>query len=96
MQPASRKEIIYPKKIADELCEAIKSHDSGRAEERLSQVMNALASEESDHQEYQMSLVRLLMDLIRLLQDAGISHHLLRAGRIPCSRSCLACIVPVI
>ncbi|NOU80795.1 helix-turn-helix domain-containing protein [Paenibacillus sp. LMG 31459] len=80
VQPASRKEIVYPKKIADELCEAIKSHDSGRAEELLSLVMNALASEESDHQEYQMSLVRLLMDLIRLLQDAGISHHLLRAG----------------
>ncbi|MBW4084602.1 helix-turn-helix domain-containing protein [Paenibacillus sp. S150] len=80
VQPLNRKEIVYPKKLEDELSEAIKSHDRERSQAALSQVMNALSSEEYDHQEYQMSLVRLLMDLIRLLQDAGISHHLLKAG----------------
>lgn len=80
VQPASRKEIVYPKQLEDELSEAIKSHDREQAGVLLSRMMNALAGEEADHQEYQMSLVRLLMDLIRLLQDAGISHHLLNAG----------------
>lgn len=80
VQPAERKEIVYPKKLGEELSEAIKSLDRQRAAMTLSLMMNALADEEYDHQEYQMSLVRLLMDLIRLLQDAGISHHQLKTG----------------
>ncbi|WP_249897476.1 AraC family transcriptional regulator [Paenibacillus sp. PK3_47] len=80
VQPVERKEIVFPKKLEEELSEAIKSHDRQRAADTLSLMMNTLASEDYDHQEYQMSLVRLLMDLIRLLQDSGISHHQLKEG----------------
>ncbi|WP_042202997.1 helix-turn-helix domain-containing protein [Paenibacillus camerounensis] len=83
VQPARRKDIIYPKTLEDELTGAIKSLDRQRAEEALTLMMNTLASEEYDHQEYQMSLVRLLMALIRLLQDSGISHHQLKPDGDP-------------
>lgn len=80
VQPDKSKEILYPKDLEYDLSQAIKSLDKERARVALSLMMAALSKEDYDHNEYQMSLVRLLMELIRLLQDAGISHHLLKVG----------------
>ncbi|MCL6456734.1 MAG: AraC family transcriptional regulator [Gorillibacterium sp.] len=80
VQPDKGREVIYPKELGDELYQAIKGLDTENAKKALSSLMEALSKQDYDHNDYQMSLVRLLMDLIRLLQDAGISLHLLKVG----------------
>lgn len=80
VQPVQGKEIVYPKDRAEELVEAMKSLDAERAEAALSAMMAALSEQDYNHNDYQLSLVRLLMELIRLLQDAGISYHSLETG----------------
>jgi two-component system, response regulator YesN len=80
VQPDKSKEVIYPKELGEEILEAIKSLDVDRAQAALFSLMEALSQGEYDHNDYQLSLIRLLMDLTRLLQDAGISLHLLHIG----------------
>ncbi|RXZ83344.1 AraC family transcriptional regulator [Paenibacillaceae bacterium] len=80
VQPDKGKEMIYPKELAEELSLAIKSLDLERTRNALAAMMDALSVQEYDHNDYQLALVRLLMELIRLLQDAGVSYHVLKSG----------------
>ncbi|MEK8130333.1 AraC family transcriptional regulator [Paenibacillus filicis] len=80
VQPDKGKEILYPKELGEELLQAIKSLEQERASQALSVLMEALSRQDYDHNDYQMALVRLLTDLLRLLQDSGISLHGLELG----------------
>ncbi|MCR2807293.1 AraC family transcriptional regulator [Paenibacillus soyae] len=80
VQPDKGRELVYPKELAEELSEAVKSLDAERARKALSAVMESLSRQDYDYDHYQLSLVRLLMDLIRQLQDAGIPYHSLPTG----------------
>ncbi|WP_438444637.1 helix-turn-helix domain-containing protein [Gorillibacterium sp. sgz5001074] len=80
VQPHQSKDIVYPKELSDELLEAINNLDTERARTALTVMMESLSKQDYDHNDYQLSLVRLLMELVRLLQDAGISLHTLEVG----------------
>jgi two-component system response regulator YesN len=80
VQPEKGSDLYYPKEVGEELIQAMKALDADQAAEALSAFMQALSKEAYDHNDYQLSLIRLFIDLIRLLQDAGISLHLLTDG----------------
>ncbi|MDF2923665.1 MAG: hypothetical protein K0R57_2579 [Paenibacillaceae bacterium] len=77
VQPDKGKEVIYPRELGEKLLEAIKALDSDAARAALAAVMSELSGQDYDHNDYQLALFRLLMDLTKLLQDAGVSLHLL-------------------
>ena len=81
VEPDKANKIVYPKELEEDLAHAIKSLDIEQARKTLASIMDVFSNEDYDHSDYQMSLVRLLMDLVRLLQDAGISHHLLKQNK---------------
>jgi len=81
VQPEAGKEIIYPRQHAEELTQSIKSLDEERANQTLSAMMKELSLQEYSHNDYQLALVRLLMELISLLQDTGISYHVLKSSK---------------
>lgn len=80
VQPDKGKEPGYPKEMGEGLLEAVKALDSEAAGKALSALMAELSGQEYDHNDYQMALIRLLMDLTKLLQDSGISLHHLKTG----------------
>lgn len=80
VQPDKSMEVVFPKELEEELLEGIKGLDEAVAKKALSALMEALTKENYDHNDYQLALVRLLMDLTRLLQDAGIPLHSLKPG----------------
>lgn len=77
VQPHESRDTVYPKEQSDELLDAVKNLDAERADAALSGMMEALSNQNVDHNDYQLALMRLLMELVRLLQDAGISLHML-------------------
>ncbi|TBL75987.1 helix-turn-helix domain-containing protein [Paenibacillus thalictri] len=70
-QPAQRVKPYYPEVVAGGLLDAIKLLDMDRAYTLLGQFIQEVFSKESSRQEYQMSLARLLMELIDLAQQMG-------------------------
>lgn len=79
VQPDKGKNPVYPKELGDNVLECIKSLDSEGARKALSELMAELWRQDYDHNDYQLALIRLMMDLTKLLQDAGISLHLLQS-----------------
>ncbi|CAN7640216.1 MULTISPECIES: helix-turn-helix domain-containing protein [unclassified Paenibacillus] len=77
VQPKKGKESQYPKEAAAQLIDAIQSSDKTRAHESLATFIENASKSVDNHNDYQLSLVRLLVDLIRLLQDSGISLYAL-------------------
>ncbi|CAM4371881.1 helix-turn-helix domain-containing protein [Paenibacillus tarimensis] len=63
---------FYPKQLEHQLIDAIKLADEARAQELLKQWLDQVFSKERTPQEYQISLIRLLNDLLIVLQEAGI------------------------
>ncbi|RTE01760.1 helix-turn-helix domain-containing protein [Paenibacillus whitsoniae] len=77
VQPKKSKDMAYPKESAAQVIDAIQSSDKARAQEALAAFIDNASKSAEHHNDYQLSLVRLLVDLIRLLQDAGISLYAL-------------------
>ncbi|MFD0961244.1 helix-turn-helix domain-containing protein [Paenibacillus chungangensis] len=75
--PEQFEEWFYPKHLELELMEAIKLFDENRVEEILHVLIQELLGENLNHLEYPLSLARLMLELLRLLQDTGISHQAL-------------------
>ncbi|MFD2700957.1 AraC family transcriptional regulator [Paenibacillus shunpengii] len=80
VMPDKSKEVIYPRELGEELLSAIQSVDEERAGAALKVLMEALAKQDGNHNDYQLALARLLMDVVRLFQDAGISSQLFKFG----------------
>lgn len=70
----------YPQQLAKELIDSIKLADEERALELLVQWMNDVFQKERTPQEYQVSLVRLLNDLLVTMQEAGVSLAQIQAS----------------
>ncbi|MDR6884967.1 helix-turn-helix domain-containing protein [Bacillus sp. 3255] len=75
VQPNKSKDVHYPKESAAQLIDAIQSFEPARAQEALAVFIANASQSAGSHNDYQLSLVRLLVDLIRLLQDSGISLY---------------------
>lgn len=81
VRPADRKNrSAYPELTGSQLLEAVKLGERGRSEALLKQFMHELLREEISHEEYQLALLRLLMDLLRELQNQGESPQSLWSG----------------
>ncbi|MBD1379400.1 response regulator transcription factor [Metabacillus arenae] len=63
---------FFPKQIENELFDAIKICDKPKIDELLSNLLATIVEKESNHTHYQISIVRLLNDLIELMQTLGI------------------------
>ncbi len=63
---------FFPKHIENELFDAIKICDKPKIEELLHSLLSSIVEKELNHTHYQISIVRLLNDLIELMQTLGI------------------------
>ncbi|XEC93578.1 helix-turn-helix domain-containing protein [Paenibacillus tarimensis] len=63
---------FYPKHVENELIDAIKLADEARSAELLEQWIGQVFEKERSPHEYQISLIRLLNELLVVMQEAGI------------------------
>lgn len=63
---------FYPSQLHNELIDAIKLPDEARAFELLKEWLSEVLMKERSPREYQISLVRLLNDLLTVMQEAGV------------------------
>ncbi|OLS35552.1 helix-turn-helix domain-containing protein [Bacillus sp. MRMR6] len=63
---------FYPKQIENGLFDAIKVCDKEKVDEILGLFLNSILEKDLNHTQYQISIVRLLNDLIELMQTLGI------------------------
>ncbi|WP_019534678.1 helix-turn-helix domain-containing protein [Paenibacillus ginsengihumi] len=63
----------FPQQLESELIDAIKLADEEKALELLKQWMNEVFHKDRSLQDYQISLIRLLNDLMIVMQESGIS-----------------------
>ncbi|OAS18704.1 helix-turn-helix domain-containing protein [Paenibacillus oryzisoli] len=71
VQPNDRKLPEYPEKLKNDLIDAIKLTNREQAYLLLQQFSHEVFSVQLTHREYQMMMIGLLTDLIRLLQESG-------------------------
>lgn len=70
--------VNYPRQKENELIEAIKLADQQKAKEMLGRFMTAIFELELSPQEYQIPLVRLLNNLLNVMQESGITLNQIR------------------
>ncbi|MFX3631614.1 MAG: helix-turn-helix domain-containing protein [Candidatus Pristimantibacillus sp.] len=71
---------FYPAQLHNELIDAIKLTDELRASELLKEWIHQVFQKERTPQEYQISLVRLLNDLMIVMQEVGLQIDKLEHG----------------
>lgn len=76
-QPQMRIRQPYPKKLEDELIDAINEGDANRANSLLAQILDEILKENLSSNEYQVCLMRLLINITGVLQDSGESLDIL-------------------
>lgn len=74
--PENHSRVMFPEWIEKQLIEALLIPDLEKAAPLLREFLNMTLRENVNHREYQMILFRLLVDLIREVQNAGESLHL--------------------
>lgn len=77
VQPNGQIKQIYPKNLEDELINAINHSEVEKAEELLDHLIDNFFNKELSFSEYQISLTRLLINIIGILQDSGESISIL-------------------
>lgn len=70
---------LYPRQQQNELIDAIKLGDEEKALDGLNQWMTEVFSEDRSPSDYQISLVRLLNDLMIVMQESGIALQQIEA-----------------
>lgn len=78
LQPEAGASSPYPKEQAEAVLDAVKSLELERADAALSDFLAALSTPSVDYNDYQLSLARLLVELIRRLEEQGVSLQSLK------------------
>ncbi|NQX63070.1 helix-turn-helix domain-containing protein [Paenibacillus qinlingensis] len=73
VQPEKSMQLSYPDAAERQLLDALKHADREQATRCLHQFISALAVDERTHEEYFMSFVRLLVQMLQAVKDAGVS-----------------------
>ncbi|MCR8636723.1 helix-turn-helix domain-containing protein [Paenibacillus radicis (ex Xue et al. 2023)] len=73
--PSIADSMTYPQQIVRELIDQIKLLDEETAYRLLDEFMTVVTARNISHQEFQLYLLRLLIDLLRLYQDLGGNMH---------------------
>jgi len=63
----------FPKRIENELFDSIKVNDKEKVYQLLNELIDEIFSDDLNHDQYQISLVRLLSDLIELMHTLAIN-----------------------
>lgn len=71
VHPFSRTAAPFPRHAAEELMDAIHATDEPAADLKLRRFIQEVFNDRRSHQEYQISLLRLLGELLQAVQDAG-------------------------
>ncbi|RXJ02528.1 AraC family transcriptional regulator [Anaerobacillus alkaliphilus] len=72
IETGSSLQTFFPENIKNELFDAIKLGEKEKAEEALSMLISTIFSKDLNPNQYQISLIRLLNDLILLTQTLGV------------------------
>lgn len=72
IESSSSLQTFFPENIKNELFDAIKLGEKEKAEEALSKLISAIFSKDLNPNQYQIALMRLLNDLIVLMQTLGV------------------------
>jgi two-component system response regulator YesN len=73
VQPEKSMQLSYPDTAERQLLDALKLADREQATRCLHQFITTLAVDERTHEEYFMSFVRLLVQMLQAVKDAGVS-----------------------
>ncbi|TDF94028.1 helix-turn-helix domain-containing protein [Paenibacillus piri] len=73
LTPVQTVRYLIPERIENELIDSIKGNEQEKAEELLHRFIVEVFKPEASNQDYQVHLVRLLMELIRLAEKGGES-----------------------
>lgn len=68
---------VFPDKLEEELLDAVKTCSFEKAKEMLHQFISRVFMVEASRYEYQVSLVRLLTDLVLILKESGESNDII-------------------
>ncbi|MFE5321799.1 hypothetical protein ACFQ88_24185 [Paenibacillus sp. NPDC056579] len=80
MQPEQGVPQYYPDALEQHLLGALKLADREQAERLLPQLIAAIAADERTHEAYFMSFVRLLLQMLQAVKDAGVNPNQLYAA----------------
>ncbi|MFB9274685.1 helix-turn-helix domain-containing protein [Cohnella cellulosilytica] len=83
IQPADRTAVKYPEQQATDLIDAIKRLDGEEADKHLKALLQTMQRSDMDFNVYQMALVRLLVDLERMVEASGVSLQTENGERLP-------------
>ncbi|WP_199613559.1 helix-turn-helix transcriptional regulator [Paenibacillus alkalitolerans] len=87
LPPNQKFAIAYPKRLEDSLTDAIRLMDKQKAHESLELLLGEIFTAERHPMEYQITLVRVLNQLIVLMQELGVSlNSVLRENESPYDR----------
>lgn len=71
VQPAQPVHSAFPEELERKLLDSVKFGDKEEARRQLSEFISRLSQESASYQEYQLFLVRLLSDILRIFQQSG-------------------------
>ncbi|MDF2959617.1 MAG: transcriptional regulator, AraC family [Paenibacillus sp.] len=80
VQPDGGQTIRFPEQIEADLIDAVKLADIDKADELLDDFLESVFSDKLDFRAYQMTLVRLLVDLGRIIEPYGASLITMHKG----------------
>ena len=77
LQPSEQNVVRYPIQQLQILSQAIKSGDTAKAQETVKEIIHELPRDNVMLQEYQFALLRIIIDILKIPADLGISIHYL-------------------
>ncbi|MFE5321802.1 helix-turn-helix domain-containing protein [Paenibacillus sp. NPDC056579] len=75
VQPEQGVPQYYPDALEQQLLDALKLADREQAEQLLPQLIASIAADERTHEAYFMSFVRLLLQILQAVKDAGVNPN---------------------
>ncbi|TVY11723.1 helix-turn-helix domain-containing protein [Paenibacillus cremeus] len=74
VQPAHVVTAEYPKELERLICDAVKMADRDKVPELVDAFFEDISGQYHNYNDYQIAVTRFFVNLIRLLQESGISH----------------------
>ncbi|MBW7453811.1 helix-turn-helix domain-containing protein [Paenibacillus sepulcri] len=83
VQPVQNVTTEYPKELERQIFDAVKMADREKTRLLLDPFFEEISGQYQNYNDYQIAVTRFFVNLIRLLQDSGISHFELLGGDPP-------------
>lgn len=83
VQPAHSVTTEYPKELERQIFDAVKMADRDKIQQLLDPFFEEISGQYHNYNDYQIAVTRFFVNLIRLLQESGVSHLELLGGDPP-------------